>query len=400
MPSATPQVETPGEPDLKPSPADGGAPYKFVFPTSREGHLRYKSMSVEQAELSLRESFIEQLNKAGAQGYRLVAVNNIPVAITKLDKARYEYSWFTTKSRYIRAYVSDDFEKSYARQSQRGFRVASNNPDGQDCWYEKQFGGEAEQEQQVCDYKDLFILQKEKGVERRTPYELISVLPRWRESRSSAEIAAQISEKMAEGFYPSKILSPWEILLEKTDRSDELPPEKPEVQLVRSNIGIGDDGRVERKVNELARQGYRLALINKGIAIMYRRRGDSTPVSYVWVDAYKKDFEARLAKLQEAGAVYRMIYPTMYGERRRLIFEQPAAPGTRGPEYKLLKLELQEVEDTAAKRVRYDITPATEEAMRTLSGLVKDGFVVRELFASDKLCLLLERSPTSVTLAK
>lgn len=66
----------------------------------------------------------------------------------------------------------------------------------------------------------------------------------------------------------------------------------------------------------------------------------------------------------------------------------------------MLKLELQEVEDTAAKRVRYDITPATEEAMRTLSGLVKDGFVVRELFASDKLCLLLERSPTSVTLAK
>jgi hypothetical protein len=67
------------------------------------------------------------------------------------------------------------------------------------------------------------------------------------------------------------------------------------------------------KINALARQGYRLSLVNKQVAVMYRRRGPVTPVSYVWVNATNKDFETRLARLQEAGAVYRATYPQTPG---------------------------------------------------------------------------------------
>jgi hypothetical protein len=179
---------------------------------------------------------------------------------------------------------------------------------------------------------------------------------------------------------------------------------------------------VQKKVNELARQGYRLALIHNQIAVMRRSRDTTAPVSYIWLDGMKKKtFEQDLARLQDSGAIYRMTYPDSDGAENTLIFEQPAVEARKRREYRVLsdrgrpqrpdhdvearkrreyrvlKVEFQETENFAEQKVDIDLTPSSKETIKTLNSLVKEGFVVRDLFVSDDLAarrasVLLERT--------
>ena len=123
---------------------------------------------------------------------------------------------------------------------------------------------------------------------------------------------------------------------------------------------------------------------------MYRRGEAATPVTYVWLKAKGKDFEKRLAGLQESGAVYRMTYPGGDGDETGLVFEQGAGGGRRR-EYKVLKFEFRFTENKAEGRVHIGLAPSSKETMRTLNRLVKEGFAVRDLFVSDEVSALLER---------
>jgi len=148
----------------------------------------------------------------------------------------------------------------------------------------------------------------------------------------------------------------------------------------------------------LARQGYRLALTYNLIAVMYRYRDNTTPVSYIWLDSRKrKSFDQELARLQDSGAIYRMVYPDIYGIEHTLIFEQPAVNVSKRREYKVLKIELQETENFADQKVDFDLAPSSKETIKTLNSLVKEGFAVRDLFVSEdlvanKASILLERA--------
>ena len=149
---------------------------------------------------------------------------------------------------------------------------------------------------------------------------------------------------------------------------------------------------MEKKVAQLAKQGYRLALVNNGIAVMYLTPGAVKPCSYVWLEAKKKDFETQLAQLQARGAVYRMTYPSSEGIENKLIFEQTAAGDGMRREYKVLKFEFQYVANSAEKKVHRDLTPASKETLKLMNALAGKGFVVRDLFISDEVSVLLERS--------
>jgi hypothetical protein len=83
-----------------------------------------------------------------------------------------------------------------------------------------------------------------------------------------------------------------------TDK-DEFLPERTEVKVVTGYF------KLKKKVNELARQGYRLAFTHFEIAMMYRHRDTTAPVSYIWLDSRKKkSFEQELTRLQDRGAIY------------------------------------------------------------------------------------------------
>lgn len=372
----------------------GADQYKLLFPTGYEGKRSYnprtEASEEERAIYSQRVNFIEQLNEAGEQGYRLVtSVNSYPIAVVRLDQGQYEYAWFETISETILQqpettclpHFGRDFEKSYAELSRQGFRVVDRVASGQSV--RTAFPARREN---ICQTRTLFLLERKKGEGKSIQHVLIF----WGANQTLA-VSTEVNEQLTKGFCPSRAFSRDEILLEQTGVKDGILGDKPEIQLVSSSRTWGNDN-LDKKVNELAKQGYRLALANREAALMYRRSEMVTSVSYIWLEAKRKDFEKQLVKVQESGAIYRMAYPDRQGGKNKLIFERSLVDDGQRREYKVLKFEFQETENAAAKRVYIDLTAASKETLKLLNSLAKEGFVVRDLFNSDKVSVLLERS--------
>lgn len=378
------------QPDAKSKPviAAGADEYKLVFPAGYEGKRSYRMdkerKALARATSSELSNFIEQLNKAGAQGYKLTSTVNrgFPVGIARLDEVQYEYEGFDTTSNLFFTVVG--FEEKFAEPSRRGFRLADHFLISKYCEYldpDNSAMGEN------CEFIHRFLLEREKGIEKPGPHMLVDSAPGWR-AQQGVEMSARIKEALAEGFYPTTVLSKFEMLLEQTHKSDERLADKPEVQVVTSSLR--DD--VKNKVNELAKQGYRLALTGNGIAVMYRNGDSATPVTYVWLKAKDKSFEKQLAKLQESGALYQMTYPDDDGEEARLVFEQQPVNEGQRREYRVLKFEFQFTENAAEGKVHIYLAPSSKETMNTLNRLAREGFAVRDLFVSNEVGVILERS--------
>jgi hypothetical protein len=360
-------------------------PYRLVFPTYydgifRKGKIYYVGEEANRARPSVNNSFIQELNKAGQEGYRLVsATGAFPVAIGKLDEAQYEYAWFQTTGPL---YAKTGFVGTYSRLSRQGFHLVDNLLVSRDC---EDINLVDSVPLETCAFTDFFLLERRMSVVNGREHRLAFSGPGWR-TNTEAELTTQISERMAAGFYPTTVLSKFEILVEQIDKH-KLSIAQTEVKIVTS--GWRDD--LPKKVNALSKQKYRLALVNNGIAVMYRNHDGPTSLSYVWLNAKKKDFEKRLAQIQAQGAVYRTTYPTKQGTETELIFELGAVDDQSQREYRVLKFEFEYTENAAEKKVRKDLTPASKETIKTLNSLAKEGFVVRDLFVSDELSVLLER---------
>jgi hypothetical protein len=333
--------------------------------------------------------FRERLNIAGELGYDFVSIVYQPqrvstlnyyvaeVAMVKLDHVQHEYEWFGgTSTDY---FALPGIEQRYPSLSRQGFHLID---------YHRTDHSYCEDDRDCSDHD--FLLEREKGVDKSIQF-IVAHWPLQRKMTMAPVLTAQIKEKLRDGFYPNYVFSMWDILLTKIPNPDELITDDLDVQVVQAVKGV------KNKVNALAKQGYRLLLINQGIAVMYRRSNGATPVSYVWLDAKKKDFEGRLQEMQSAGAIYRTIYPNVRGSRNQLIFELKERDNDKRPEYKVLKFDFQvlrysKVMGDGGKEVHVDLTPSSKEIMKTINVLAKDGFIVRDLFNADKVGVLLERS--------
>jgi hypothetical protein len=344
--------------------------------------------AADRGRHSRLKNFIEQLNNMGSQGYRLIFVTSgwNPNGVVKLDEVQYEYTWFETTSSFF--FSKDGFEKKYAELSKQGYRLFEHFFIHGNC---EPMDNDLTSGLETCEYKDLFLLERKKGVERPVQYGIAFSGPGWK-AKMGEVLTPQINEGIAKGLYPTHAFSKFEILLQQPTDKDEFPIDKPDVRVVTSKNFNWGSNDLEKKVNELGKQGYRLDLINHGIAVMYRHGDMTTPVSYIWLDAKKKDFEKQLKKLQEQSAVYRMTYPDKNGIENKLVFEQRVVDDGKRREYKVLKLDFTETENIAEKKVYVDLTQSSKETMKTLNLFVKEGFVVRDLFVSDKVSVLLERS--------
>lgn len=385
----TTQSAVPGRADIKPKFDGNASVYKLVFATEYEGKRFFTGKKDRELMGRTRrakfDNFIGRLNEAGSQGYKLksVVANDPFVALVKLDETRYEYEWFETDSRM--AFYAGGFEEKYKELSERGFRLADHSLLSRNC---EDIDPDNSVTGEVCEYKHLFLVERQKGAGRPGHFERVSSAP-VRGSKPAAELTAQVKERLAEGFYPTSLFSAFEVLVEQPPKGDERPVEGPELQVVRAS-SFWELDNLEEKVNERARQGYRLTLVNNRIALMYRPAEAATPATYVWVNAKDKGFEKRLARLQESGAVYRLTYADDEGDETRLIFEQGAGDGRRR-EYKVLTFEFKIVENAAAMKVHVELAPPGKEALKALDRLVKEGFSVRDLFYSNNVSVILER---------
>ena len=386
-PTPTPETAAPNQPETKRRVViESADTYKLVFPTSPGV-----------------DNFGEQLNKAGVDPYKLTSavftnkrkstppkdVYSFPVAILKLDEVQHEYAWFKTTSTSLVAV--EGFEQKYRGLSQQGFRLVDQFitrafcDDGYPLGMV--FGG-------ACEIDQLFLLERRRGVEKPIEFILADSPPApGFKTKMAAELTAQVKEKLADGFYPTAVFSAWEMLLTHAENSDDLT-DNPDVQVVTSFD-------VRGRVNDLAKQGYRLVLINKRAAVMYRRGPMATPLTYISLKVSDKRFDEQLAKLQESGAIYRMTYTGDSGVEDQLMFEQGSVPNSQRHEYKVLDFEFQVAEDLAPRQgaqqeVCIDLTASSKETMKLLNSLAKQGFIVRDLFIPrewmTKISVLLERT--------
>jgi hypothetical protein len=399
-PKHPPQSEATNPAEAKPKfvPDPNADKYKLVFATDYQWKGHYTSAEEEaktRAVNSYRANWKEQLNEAGAEGYRIISTAN-GIALARLDKRQYEYLLLYTSSGIF--FSRRTFEAEYAIRVKQGFSLIDHLSLSRSCEISPPtpynelpvFRGDN------CEYNDLFILERIKGNESSQNYRLAQHIPRWRELNGEATLTEQLTEDLAKAFYPSHAFSKYEILSQPATEQELPAGEKVELRVLT--------GDLQKKVYELAQQGYRLAVSNYEIAVMVRRKGETRPTYYIWLDATKKDFAKRLAQLQEQGAVYLTTYPDQHGEEKHLIFELPSASKSTQREYKILKFEIQaQPVNSAEDKVIKDFTPVSKETLKTLNQLTQEGFDARDLFISDnnnygktatiyKVSLLLERS--------
>jgi hypothetical protein len=366
--------------------APGDDEYKLVFATSYEGRLSYRldreNKQLRQQLRSELDSFLQQLNKVGEQGYRLRSAiySRILVGLVRFDERQYEYASFDTTSRYF--FSVGAFEKSYAPRAREGFHLihhTSLNSYCEDIDPDRSYAG------QNCEFFHRFLLERPEGPEKPREYLLVGSNPF--RTKSRVELSSLINEKRTEGFYPTIAVSGYEVLLEPITDGDDHLTDKPNAQVVRHS----SFNNLKKEVNDLANRGYRLALSDDGIAVMIRRSETATPVKYVWLRA-DKSLDRQLDTLQQSGAVYRMNLADYVGLPTILVFEQTAS-NEKHREYKVLKFEFQLTQNEAEKKVYISLAPSARDAMRVLNRLAKEGFVVRDLFISNQISVLLERSP-------
>ena len=375
-PTPTPEDEAPrkiDEPKFVPDP--NAERYRLVFAARYKGGFSYPDADeLMLARRSAFDNYVEGLNRAGAEGYRVVTSLKGDPAVVALDRQRFEYAWTETGSNL--AHFKRGFPGTYAQLARIGFRLAAHsllyaycspiNPDR-------------------CEYRDFFLFERRKGDEsprERTYVDAGRGGARARGQTPEAAMTAAVGAKRGEGFYPAHLLSKYELLLERETPEPALAEAGTEVRVVRSS-SFWENDELPKKVNELARQGFRLALVNYEIAVMYRRPGAAAPLGYVWLKSSKKDFDTELARLQAGGAVFRATYPDANGARKTLIFEQRAGEAARR-EYRVLRFGLQTRGNDSERIMQTGFAPASADAQKELNRLAAEGFVVLALFDADR----------------
>lgn len=372
-PTPTPEAApTPQAAEPKFVPAPNAEKYRLVFATRYQGSFSFRNADeLQMIRRAAFDNFAEHLNRAGTEGYRVTTSLKGDPAVVALGEEQFEYAWTETASH--EAFFKRGFAGTYSQLAKKGFRLAAHALLYGYC--EPLFPDR-------CDYRDFFLFERRKGNEAPREYKTVDTERGERVKGQSDEgaLTAAVNARRAEGFYPAQFLSKSEIVLERESPEPAFAETGTEMRVVRS-ASFWERDELPKKVNELARQGFRLALTDHEIAVLYRRPGASAPLNYVWLKSSSKEFEKELARLQEAGAVFRATYPDSNGNRKTLIFEQGA--GARR-EYRVLRFELQTRGNTVEQVLETQFGPASAETQKELNRLASEGFVVLALFDADK----------------
>ncbi len=350
--------------------------YKIIFPSGYGQRVRFttgeraRKQDAENGWEDYEDSFLDQLNDAAARGYRLVSTALYPkVAIVRRDQMPHEYAIFETISPY---YFSDaEFERSYSPFARKGFRV-------NECFYlwggcDTEFGSSIER----CEYRRVFVLERDEQekTNKAGAYEILRPKLSFNAKKIESELTEQINSAGRRGLMPTNTLTRYEVLMQSPIRKGNMLPDEFEIQVAAGNL--------KKRVDELARQGYRLMIrpFELDLSVMYRKKGSTAAASYIWIR--EKRLEQELPRLEEQGAIYRTTYGCHGLWNGTMIFEQPGVTNGNRREYKVLTVELQRVENVAQQKVEFQLTPASRETVQILNRLAKEGFEVRDLFSCD-----------------
>lgn len=365
------------EPEFIPDP--NRDEYQLVFAAGYDLNKLMKAKNIEDQWWNYKGSFIGRLNKAGAQGYRLITIALAPtVAIMRRDDRQYRYAILeiTNRNHSVFFDAGAEFERQYAPLAKEGFTIADYFVIDDSCWGGGWNAVEGQLEPLDCNYDSVVVLEQQKNLEVPHAYEIVYQPRTFSKKKLEGGLTEQLNVALKRNLYPTHMLTKFEVLTQSVSWRDSLTDEY-EMEIV--------GGDVKRRVNELAMLGYRLMIRphpSFRAAIMHRKKGVTDPASYVWVS--EKGLEHELPTLQEQGVIYRMNYGCHGGwSGSQLIFEKPSGSDGTKRQYRILTIALTQVERDAESRVEFQLTPDSRNSMQTLNRLGKEGFAVRDFFGCD-----------------
>lgn len=348
--------------------------YRFVFGRERDGRLDYPDKDLARVRIAARDAFSKDLNEKGKEGYRLISAL-IPdlLGLAALDESPYEYQMFESVTDAFFG-IGDLEERLDVFRSKNASLVAHarlfpectpRDPDN------IAYG-------ENCKYTFRFITEKRRGpVNDQT---IVSVVPGWGRS-PTADLESAISAKLREGYYPARIISRFAILLQRIGTGDEL--DTTDVKVLRTD---GNTKNLLKEVNRLAADGYRIALIDDGAALMLKAA--KTGTTYRFLEGDSKDLAKQFGRLA-SNVKFVTTYPNRQGEMNGLVFES-LRPGEKGRRYRFLQFERQYTENSTGDKILAALRPDESQFDKVVADLVKQGFRPRTLFVSRPFALLLE----------
>lgn|GEM_PF-1585772 len=368
--------------------------YRLVFTKGYEAFTKGQKVDLDEQWKHYTADFIAELNRIGAQGYRVVSIALSPLAaVVKRSNEQYEYGMLQVINQKRVFDGNAQFGPRYAPWARKGFRVVDYFVLYDWCWPGK-WDENGNWEPVDCTYHSQVLLERQKNAEAPRKYDIVSARLTFSKEKLETGLTEELNDARKTNLYPTHMLTKFQLLTQSPIGAEDFPGDEYEMEIV--------SGDVKKRINELAQQGYRLILRPLALqaAVMHRKKGMTTPASYIWVN--EKKLEQELPRLQQQGAIYRMSDGCAAGSlfQPQMIFEQPSERDGKQREYKTLAFELNELQNDATQRVESELSPASIKAVAEFNRLTKDGFEVRDFFACDmsdkkarpsRVKLLLER---------
>lgn len=371
-PQPTPAVPEKTEPKFLPDP--NRDEYKLAFGKGYD-LKRGQKRDPDQEWKSYTAGFVDELNRVGAQGYRVIALALSPrLAVLRRAEQQYEYSIIQISNHKRMVDGDAQFGPKYAAWAQKGFRVADYTVFYDWCW-PGQWNENGNWEPVDCTYKSEALLERQKDAASPHSYEIVFAPLTFTKEKIETALEERLSNVGKRKLYPTHLLTRFQLLTQSPVGAVDFIDDEYETEMV--------SGDVKKRINELAQHGYRLLLrpIWFQAAIMHRKKGATVPASYIWVS--EKKLGRELLELQHRGLIYRLSHGCAVGmlSEPHVIFEQPSETDGKQREYKMVGIELSLTENNVTQRMEFKLS--SESTNADLNRLTKEGFEVRDFFACE-----------------
>lgn len=362
-------------------------------------------------------SFVKKLNELGKCGYRLDKLTKFPLesgkkfaasklaGIVKLDtQNKYEYDWFE-------AFTPGELTTRLNYRAKKGFRLRDSVDSVEEACGrpENLITLPADDVEKAINtisetlnitFGKLFILERKNEIIVELGDSRI-VIGRWGWGKSpTKELQQSLEKTVKSGFVPidmgyGKVGNRYAVFLVMT--KDDSVSEYPIGNNLTYRI-LKSEYKFEKKVNFLAKQGFKILFYDTygayGFVTMFKENQSSELVSYHWVDVIEKSWQDQISELSSQGAVYKTLGSTatsLYCEtfEGKLLFEKPLKDNGKRNEYKILKIS-DRTSHAGNKQISKDLTP-TSETLQEFDDLVKEGYVISDLFYAEGINVLFER---------
>jgi hypothetical protein len=341
--------------------------------------------------------FMIALKDAGKRGFRFDKMTTVPVSEPDADKKK-------KKEMVLAGIVKYDGANRYDYNF--FFAEAEENPDAtlnnlsKGGWYFRDVlsvmtgteevrlpveDGFANRAKKLPALGNLYLLERLEGQQTPHVYKLFKAAVGTGRA-PTVKLQAMLEQALTEGYVPVatyftvnlknlfSIDSASAILVEKRDGA-----KKYEYKFVRGNQSDG----LWKDIDEFAKQGFRIGLMNYTTAMLYRESESAAPVSYTHLHSSDKDFQAALAATLGKNPTFHSTIS--YGDglwmnlhKNVLIFETGA---TAAAEYKFANL-LPIIPKQYRKNAE-EFAKTLEKPEIIFQKALGEGFAPRDLYYSD-----------------